>query len=439
MDQAHRETVVALSSGAPPSGVAVIRLSGPAVRSVVECAAGSLPEPRRATLRTIRDRNGQPLDQGLVLFFPGPESFTGEDCAELQVHGGRAIITAILQDLSAYPGVRLAEAGEFTRRAFENGRIDLTEAEGLADLIAAQTEMQRRLALEQAKGGLTRLYADWAKRLLTARAMIEADLDFADEDDVPGSVADAVWADMAVLAGEIERHLAGGTVGERIRDGFRIVISGPPNAGKSSLLNALARRDVAIVSEEAGTTRDVIAVDMDIGGFAATLIDTAGLREAEGKVEREGIARARRAVQEADLVLDLREGHDPGFAEPVGRQSICVMTKGDLARPPANHLADVTISAVTGAGIDDLIGLIRSRLSEMLETSNLVLPTRLRHRVHLDKSLAFLNEAVNATASPIELRAEELRAAANELGRITGRTDVEDVLDVIFSSFCIGK
>jgi tRNA modification GTPase len=432
------DTIVALSSGALPAGVAVLRISGPQVRFVLETMCGGLPAPRTAYLRSIRNRNGELLDKGVVLLFQGPKSFTGEDCAELQVHGGTAIVSAILAELASLPRVRLAEPGEFTRRAFENGRIDLTEAEGLADLITAQTEMQRRLAVTQSEGGLTRLYAGWARQLLHARALVEADLDFADEDDVPGSVADRVWSDMAVLRDEMERHLADASIGERIRDGFKIVIVGPPNAGKSSLLNALAARDVAIVSSEAGTTRDLISVDVDLGGYAATITDTAGIRETDHGVEQEGIARARKALATADLVLNLSDSGEYVTDAPEAVPEIRVRTKTDL-NSGIPVLSDVSISLATGEGVDALIESCRSRLSSLANFSSMALPTRLRHRQHLTQALECVNTAVSGSNTPIELRSEELRLASDALGRITGRVDVEDVLDVIFSSFCIGK
>ncbi|VVS99660.1 tRNA uridine-5-carboxymethylaminomethyl(34) synthesis GTPase MnmE [Rhizobium sp. EC-SD404] len=432
------DTIVALSSGALPAGVAVLRVSGPHVRFVLETMCGEVPEPRTTALRSIRNRNGEMLDKGLVIYFQSPKSFTGEDCAEFQVHGGRAIVAALLSELAGLPNIRLAEPGEFTRRAFENGRMDLTEAEGLADLIAAQTEMQRRLAVAQADGGLTRLYAGWAHQLLHARALVEADLDFADEDDVPGSVADRVWSDLEALRDEMERHLAYAAIGERIRDGFKIVIVGPPNAGKSSLLNALASREVAIVSPEAGTTRDLISVDVDLGGYAASITDTAGIRATDHGIEREGIARAKKALMNADLVLNLSDNGAYIDDAPENIPHIYVGTKSDLI-DNRSIKSDIAISVETGQGVDGLIALCKSKLSELANAPSMALPTRLRHRQHLTESLDYLERAVTGPGMPIELRSEDLRMSADALGRITGRVDVEDVLDVIFSSFCIGK
>jgi tRNA modification GTPase len=432
------DTIFALSSGAVPSGVAVIRLSGPHVRFALETMCSGVPAPRAAMLRSIRSRNEEVLDRGLVIFFPGPGSFTGEDCAELQVHGGQATVTAILAALRDLDGLRMAEPGEFTRRGFENGKLDLTEVEGLADLIAAQTEVQRRFALELSSGGLTRLYAKWADRLTHARAMIEAELDFSDEDDVPGSISGTIWADMAALRDEIADHLDKARIGERVRDGFKIVIAGAPNSGKSSLLNCLANRDVAIVSEEAGTTRDIISVDMDIGGYAATISDTAGLRDTEGRVEREGIRRAELAINDADLVVLLQE---PGGARTIpawSTDTITVATKSDIELPPTEGQHDVMISSQSGDGIAHLIELIAQRIGQAVPTGALAVPNRLRHRAHLSDCAQQISLSLHDEYD-IDLRAEHLRLAGEALGRITGRVGAEDLLDVIFRQFCIGK
>ena len=286
--------------------MAVIRISGPGVRFGLETLIGSVPEPRRATLRSIGRGSAKPIDRGLVLFFPAPESFTGEDVAELHVHGGRAVVAAVLAELAGFAGFRPAEAGEFTRRAFLNGRMDLTEVEGLADLIAAETEAQRRQAVRQAGGALRVLYDGWRERLVRARALIEAELDFADEDDIPASVSGGAFAEARAVGQEIAAHLADRR-GERLREGAEVVVLGPPNAGKSSLINAIAQRDVAIVAPEPGTTRDLIEVRLDLGGYPVTLVDTAGLRDAAGEVEREGIRRARVRAEGADVVLWLAD------------------------------------------------------------------------------------------------------------------------------------
>lgn len=432
-----RQTIYALSSGGLPSGVAVVRISGPATATALQHLIGTLPSPRQASLRTIRNRNGDLIDSGLILFFPSPASFTGEDCAELQIHGGRAVVQSLLQCLSEIPGLRLAVEGEFSRRAFESGKLDLVEIEGLADLIAAETEMQRRLAVEHSSGHLSKLYDSWAERLTRCRALIEAELDFADEDDVPGSVSDQVWAEVNRLKSEISAHLANADAGEIIRDGFKVVIAGAPNAGKSSLMNALAQRDVAIVTDIAGTTRDVLQVDLDIGGFLVKLYDTAGLRETEERVEREGIRRAENLVAQADLVLYLHDQSSGLSTEHAvsGDARVNIGTKADLA--VASDAFDLSISVQTGEGLDELRLLIGDRIARTVRPESLALPSRLRHKDSLAECLRAIGIALSA--GELDLRAEELRVAANALGRITGRVDVENLLDVIFSEFCIGK
>ena len=437
---AANETIYALSSGSLPAGVAVIRLSGDLSFSIAESLVGTLPPPRQAALKTIRTRNGLVVDRGLVLIFSGPASFTGEDCVEIHVHGGKAVVNALLGELSTFERCRLAEHGEFSRRALENGKMDLVEVEGLADLIGAETEMQRRLALEHAAGGLSDLYNGWADRLTRARALIEAELDFADEDDVPGSVSDMVWIDMRRLQLELSDHLAGADLGEIIRDGLKVVIAGAPNAGKSSLMNALARREVAIVTDIAGTTRDVLHVDLNIEGYAVKLYDTAGLRETEEIVEREGIRRALRTVADADLVLSLAEiGEEAqrNFPDFAGRV-LTVGTKSDI-HPGVHDGYDVLISSTTGSGLADLHELLREDLPVRSGALSLALPSRLRHRTLLNESLRAVEAALDSEDRGLDIRAEYLRQAATSLGRITGRVDVEDLLDVIFSEFCIGK
>jgi tRNA modification GTPase len=434
MAQADNDTIFALSSGTLPAGVAVIRLSGPQAFNAAVALAGELPANRRAGLRTIRSRNGLVIDQGLVLAFPGPNSFTGEDCVEMHLHGSRAVVSTISQELEAI-GLRLADAGEFSRRAFENGKLDLVEVEGLADLIAAETEMQRRLAVEQGFGGQSALYMTWAEKLTRARALIEAELDFADEDDVPGSVSDRVWAEVGDLYLELEEHIASAKAGEIIRDGYKVVIAGPPNAGKSSLLNALAKRDVAIVTEIAGTTRDILHVDIDMEGYLVRFFDTAGLRESEDRVEQEGVRRARIAIEQADLVLQLEEidSDSKQTYDGVKAEVLRVGTKVDMHRPLAGY--DLVISSQTGEGLEELRFLILGKLRETWSGS--LVPNRQRHLQYLKEASNFIAEALNGRE--LDLRAESLRAAASSLGRITGRVDVEQLLDVIFSQFCIGK
>lgn len=426
-------TIFALSSGAAPSGVAVIRLSGPAVRFGLETLIGEVPPPRQAALRAIRALDGSVIDRGLVLFFSAPASFTGEDVAELQVHGGRAVIAAILATLGGLPGWRPAEAGEFTRRAFENGKTDLTEVEGLADLIAAETEAQRRQALAIAQGALSQQLEGWRARLLRARALIEAELDFADEDGVPMSVRAAALSEASQLATEMAKMLEDGLWGERVRSGFEIVLLGAPNVGKSSLLNALAQREAAIVSEEAGTTRDMIEVQLTIDGHAVTLIDTAGLRETESGVEREGITRARRRGERADLVLLLYDDEHQTAEPPVGPPVIAVRTKTDLGGAASEG---VGVSARTGAGLVELRAAIGERLGLAVPR-----PSALLSRERQRSGVAAARDGLIgiSTSMAPELIAEQLRQSAEGLARITGRTDVEEMLGAIFGEFCIGK
>jgi len=447
------DTIFALSSGAVPSGVAVIRVSGPQTREVVESLAGRVPEPRKTMLsKLFHPRTREVLDEALVLFFEGPKSFTGEDVAEFHCHGGRAVVTGMLAVLGGFEGCRPAEAGEFTRRAFDRGRMDLTEVEGLADLIAAETETQRKQALRQMGGALGQLYEDWRKRLIHMRAMIEADFDFADEEDVPGSVADEVWGEARELHAEIGDHLERSRCGERLRTGLQVVLMGAPNAGKSSLLNAIAGRDVAIVTEEAGTTRDVIEVHLDLGGYPVTLVDTAGLRQTEGIVEREGIRKAEERGRSADLVLWAVEPGGVGQADPVAglpldlRESVpvwTVRTKADLETLPkqdsSGTIQEIACSSRDSDGIKPLFSALTRFAAETISLGEAPLATRARHRHYLKDCLEGLQTAVESDHLPTELRAEDLRRAADALGRITGRIDVEDLLDVIFRDFCIGK
>ena len=438
-----RDTIFALSSGSPPAGVAVIRISGPAVRFGLETVVGNVPAARKAHLGHLRDDAGRVLDHGLILFFPGPNSFTGEDVAEFQIHGGRASVSAVLAVLSRLPGYRLAEPGEYTKRAFENGRMDLTAVEGLSDLIRAETEAQRRQAVGQAEGAMKQLYESWASRITHARAMVEADLDFSDEEDIPGSVTDRIWPEMAGLTAEIAGHLSLARAGEIVRDGFRVALIGPPNAGKSSLLNALARRDVAIVSDIPGTTRDIVEVRLDIDGHLVLLQDTAGLREARDEIEKEGIRRSVAAAATAGLVLELvdirKAGDSPGIGLPQDVRSIKLWSKSDLLREESVPGNGLRVSSKTGNGIDVLLAEIGKCIAEAKGNTGEVLPTRERHVHYLRICHRELATAVAGVALPIEVRSEFLRNAAVALGRITGSVDVEELLGVIFSEVCGGK
>jgi tRNA modification GTPase len=396
--------------------------------------AGALLPPRRAVLRRLRRADGTVLDTSLVLWFPAPGSYTGEDVAELHVHGGRAVLEALFAELGA-GGLRMAEPGEFTRRAFLNGRLDLTEAEGIADLVAAETEMQRRQALAAAGGALARQAETWREALIDLRAAIEARLDFADEGDVPPALPPRFAAEVGALIDAMAAALAGAAAAERVREGFRVAILGRPNAGKSSLLNALARRDVAIVTPEAGTTRDVLEVPLDLGGYAVVLFDTAGLRETQSAAEAEGVARARRAAEAADLILWLSDVRGPAAPDAAlaGRAVWRVATKVDLA--PGGADAAQRISVVSGEGIDALLMALARAAAEAGGTGN-ALVTRRRQAEAIAAALAALRAFDGV---PDELAADLLRSASAAIGRLSGRVDVEDVLDRLFAAFCIGK
>jgi len=433
------DTIYALSSGGLPSGLAVVRVSGPKAGEIVQALSGGLPAPRLAVLRSIRDRNESVIDRGLVVWFPGPGSFTGEDSAEFHLHGGRAVVDRLLDELSSFAGLRMAEAGEFSRRAFANGKMDLTEAEGLADLIASETEAQRVLALSQASGALRAIYEGWQNRLLHARAMIEAEIDFADEEDVPGSVSDQVWADMRRLLQEMTAHMGGAKRANAVREGFRIVIVGAPNAGKSSLMNALAGSDVAIVSDEPGTTRDVLEARLSLGGQLVIVTDTAGIRDDAGAIEAEGIRRARVRASEADLVLYLSDTANWDDAEGFGAAPVWkVASKADMVNVSLPEGA-LPISIRSENGLNLLFDSLQKHLSAAVGFDVASLPTRQRHLDNVRVSVEELEKAVASVDAPLELRAEMLRLSAYSLGRITGQHGVEDVLGVIFSEFCIGK
>ncbi|HEY4123613.1 MAG TPA: tRNA uridine-5-carboxymethylaminomethyl(34) synthesis GTPase MnmE [Rhizomicrobium sp.] len=432
---ARADTIFALSTAPGRSGVAIIRVSGPKADTAIQILSGeALPQPRTAVLRRLRDSPGAEIDRALVLRFQAPASFTGENSAEFHIHGGRAVVEAVLGALALIPDLRPAEPGEFTRRAVENGKLDLTRAEALADLIDAETEAQRRQALRQYDGTLYELYEDWRARLIAAAAWAEAAIDFADE-EIPEDVFGRARTLIGEIAGEIQSHLSDSHRGELVRDGIHLTVIGKPNAGKSSLVNALAKRDMAIVSETAGTTRDVIEVRLDLGGYLVTIADTAGLRATSDAIESEGVRRALARAEAADLVILLQDGTAADEAE-FARADLVVWNKADLPWPrPRDGLR---LSLKTGEGLDALIAALTAKVAQKLETPTEAPPiTRARHRRALEEAVSALARAQDATEA--ELMAEDVRLAMRAVGRITGKVDVEDLLDVIFRDFCIGK
>ena len=525
MSNAARKTIYALSSGRPPAAIAVVRISGPRAGDALNALIGSTPDPRKAALARIRGRDGEIIDQALALWFPGPQSETGEDVAELQLHGGRAVVAAVLAALSQVDGLRPAEAGEFTRRAFENGKLDLTAVEGLADLVMAETEGQRRQAFRQMTGALRDRSENWRSQVIQALALVEARIDFSDEADVPQDLVTPALEIARSLEGDIASVLAQGNRGERLREGFVVAIAGPPNAGKSTLLNRIAKREAAIVSPYAGTTRDVIEVHLDLDGLPITLLDTAGIRESDDPVEIEGVRRARERASAADLILWVVDADDASLGDELGNTARAIDEVGNFARsrnggaritecasadsatgrvtrPPAeqsghrpvwlirnkidlqqglrqrnepviqsnqktersvrvdNPLKNLVnkslpekneieftfseskfdVSAKTGEGFDVLMDALARLAEKVLVGAESALVTRERHRLALQDALAALRRALVPDLSTREdLVGEELRLAARALGRLTGRVDVEDVLDVIFRDFCIGK
>jgi tRNA modification GTPase len=438
------QTIFALSSGRPPSAIAIVRVSGPQAGPALMALGGRIPQARAATRMLLWDAGGQPLDDAVVLWFPGPGSATGEDVAEFHVHGGRAVLAAIFAALAALENMRAAEPGEFTRRAFENGKLDLTEAEGLDDLIHADTDRQRRQALRQLKGLLGDRARDWRARIIEASALIEAGIDFSDEGDVPAELIAPALAKIKALLEEIEKVLAAQGQSERLRDGLVIAIAGPPNVGKSTLMNQLARREVAIVSPHAGTTRDVIEVQLDLDGYPVTVIDTAGIRATDDPVEQEGVRRARARAAEADLVLWLADAADQNIEHDGAAPVWLVRNKIDLdtaGRPVAEAGVwnGFGISAKTGDGIPQLIAGLVGFAESYFGGSEGGLISRARQRQLLQDTGSSLRRSIEVAGEGEELAAEELRIAANSLGRLLGRVDIEDILDVIFREFCVGK
>jgi tRNA modification GTPase len=446
------DTIFACATATGRAAIAVVRLSGPHATLALRALGMRVPAARRLVQAEVRSLDGKDiLDSALAVRFAAPHSYTGEDMAELHLHGGRAVVAGVLDQLAQIPGLRPAEPGEFTRRAFENGKLDLTEAEAVADLIAADTRAQQRQALKQLSGELGRLYEDWRRRLLRALAHLEAFIDFPDE-DLPDTIASEIMKSIQGLRKEIAAHLADNRRGERLRDGLAIAILGPPNAGKSSLLNVLAQRDAAITAETAGTTRDVIEVHLDLAGYPVVLADTAGLREAADDVEAEGVRRALAKAAEADLkllVLDAAappgEERNTSVTNILGGDTLVVLNKMDIARGEcawADALGGIAppvrISVKTGEGLEELLHRLTKEIAErMLSTGAAPVITRARHRAALKECLGAL-ERYRTDALP-ELAAEDLRLAAQALGRITGRVDVEEILELIFREFCIGK
>lgn len=444
-------TIYAPATGATRAAIAIVRLSGPGCRDVCQRLTGRpTPAPRCAVLRALRDPiSAEAIDRGLVLWCPGPASVTGEDVLELHVHGGRAVVGTLLEALVGIPGLRPAEPGEFTRRAFLNGRLDLTAAEGLADLIEAETRSQARQALRQLDGELGRLYERWRGEVVGALGQLEAEIDFAPEEEVPDGLIERVGPGMRRLRGEIAGHLDDSRRGERLRAGLTVAVLGPPNAGKSSLVNRLARRDVAIVTPRPGTTRDVLEVHLDLDGCPVTVLDTAGLREVADEIEAEGVRRARAGAERADLRLALFDGAvwpdlDPATRALIDEATILAVNKADLgtlpAAPSVAGRAAHAVSCLTGDGLDELLETLSAAARRLAAPGDRPALTRSRHRAALRDALEGLERLCTAPPdTELALLAEELRCAARAIGRITGRVGVEDVLDAIFADFCIGK
>ncbi|MFZ1430023.1 MAG: tRNA uridine-5-carboxymethylaminomethyl(34) synthesis GTPase MnmE [Geminicoccaceae bacterium] len=434
------DTIFASATAAGRAPVGILRISGPrAGEAAVRLSGGPPPEPRRAALRRLRDPcSGEVIDQALLLWFPGPRSETGEDLLEVQHHGGHAVLAALIGAISDMTGFRPAGPGEFTRRAFLNSKLDLTAAEGLADLIDATSRAQARQALRQLDGELGRLYAGWRERLLQALSLLEAEIDFAPDEEVPDSMLARIRPSMEQLGAEVAAHLADGGRGERLRTGVTVAVIGPPNVGKSTLVNLLARRDVAIVTPIPGTTRDVIEVQLDLDGVPVTLLDTAGLRETDDPIEQEGIARARSRAEQADLRLYVVEAGAAAEDVPeLDDRTIVLRNKADLAPDTAG----LAISCRNGMGVPAMLGILQDRARRLVDTGEAPLLTRARHREALSVAQSSLERFMTASADErdLALLAEELRLAARAVGRITGTVGVEDVLDRIFSTFCIGK
>lgn len=434
-----KETIFAPATAPGKAGVSVLRISGRSALNAIKIMVGiENPVPRQALYKKIRTVDGADLDEGIVIYFPCPNSFTGEDVVEFQTHGGRAVLNKLLEELAKIDDFRFAERGEFTRRAVENGKMDLTAAEGMADLINAETEQQRRQALRQMDGALAKKYETWRQDLVHLLAWIEAYIDFPEE-EVPDSVADQIKTKIISLKKEINQHLADGKRGERLREGFQIVIIGEPNVGKSSLMNRLSAKDVAIVSSTAGTTRDIIEVRMDIKGYPVVICDTAGLRETDEEIEAEGVRRAKMRAEDADLILAVYDATQNNIDSETnlfhGRNVLKIMNKKD--KVSADYKDYLFVSAKTGEGIDEVLDQIGKFVEDALALKEEPSLTRLRHRESLVECVEFLEHSL--VAPELELAAEDLRLSMRCLGKITGQVQVEELLDVIFKDFCIGK
>ncbi|KAG2219798.1 hypothetical protein INT45_001130, partial [Circinella minor] len=452
-------TIYALSSAPGKAGVAVIRISGSQAKQALNTTVQGTLKPRQAYFRRIRHPVTKTLlDRGLVFWFPGPHSFTGEDSVEFHVHGGNAVVKSVLEALGSLDKFRLAEQGEFSRRAFDNDKLDLTEIEGLADLLNAETEAQRQLALRQAEGGLRKPYEEWRNKIIKCMATTEAVIDFGEDEHIEDGVLDEVLENVIELKDAIQNHLNDSRVGEIVRSGVRVAIVGPPNAGKSTLLNLLAKREAAIVSDRPGTTRDIVEVTLNLGGYPVVISDTAGLRTSDDVIEMEGVKRAISRMDLADIKICLLPSTeneiDPIVQQVLDSNTFVLLTKQDLANTTTTksttimdqlHQAGVkkvwTLSCKTGQGVDkfldDMIGVLKHTFDDALASPALI--TQARHRQHLQDCVVALGQYLELPQDEVVLGAEELRHAANALGRITGRVDVEDVLDVLFSQFCIGK
>ena len=445
-------TIFALSSGKGKAGVSVIRVSGEATKNAILTLTKSekCPQPRVASLKWFYDPvTGGRLDHGLVIFFQGPNSFTGEDVAEFHIHGGYAVVSGFLEALSKIENLRPAEAGEFTRRAFDNGKMDLTEAEGLADLINAETEGQRRQALRQMDGNLKALYEGWRHEIISAMGYLEADIDFSDE-EIPDDVTEKITPIVKKLYDDITIHLEDGHRGERLRHGLQVVILGSPNAGKSTLLNYLSKRDVAIVSDIAGTTRDALEVHLDISGFPVSIIDTAGIRKSNNTIESEGIKRAIKRAEQADLKIIIIDGSinettDQQMIDHMDQNTMVLISKKDLGividleKQPKNIIGSWPVSVKNGDGLNEFISAFENEVGKRMELTVAPSLTRTRHRQLLQNALGHMSRYLEAGHFELELLSEDLRMAARDIGKITGYVDVEDILEKIFTEFCIGK